>query len=261
MPIIFKQQKIPSVSMYSTIPPQGWTSLTPRDISEKNRIMPRRNLVFANEEIYHVYNRGIDKKEIFKTRRDYGRAEEIIDFYRFEKMPLRFSHYDRLTDEEKNKFYLTNSVILDPRVEILCYCLMPNHFHLLLRQKQEGGIAGFISNFQNSHSKYFDLKHERTGPLFQPMFHAVHIEDDRQLMHISRYIHLNPATAYLIEGNRLEEYPWSSYNSYAYDNEKSFVSTDIIMSLFKDKDEYRKFVLDFVNYERQLAAIKHLILE
>lgn len=102
----------------------------------------------------------------------------------------------------------------EEQIEILGFCLMNNHYHFLLKQKTQNGISRFISNLQNGYAKYFNIKTERTGPLFQPMFQSVRIATDEQLLHVSRYIHLNPSTGYVVEINKLGEYPWSSLSCY-----------------------------------------------
>lgn len=222
--------------------------------------MPYRKIPIVAGEIYHVFNRSVAKQPIFLYDRDYQRAIEVIKFYRHKDLPLRFSHYNRLPLEQKGK--IGNLIEESPIViEILAFCLMPNHLHFLLKSLTEDGIIKFMSNLQNSYAKYFNIKHERTGTLFQPMFKAVRIESDGQLIHVCRYIHLNPVTAYLvktIEG--LENYPWSSY-IYYLSNSLSFISKELILSFFKNLKEFKKFTADQVDYQRRLDLIKHLSLE
>lgn len=149
-------------------------------------------------------------------------------------------------------------------VEILAYCLMLNHFHFLLKQISDKGISIFMANLQNSYVKYFNIKNGRAGPLFQSMFKAVIIETDEQLLHVSRYIHLNPSTAYIVEPENLEDYMWSSLNSYLdknFNNANYFVNPKIIMSFFEKSEDYKKFILDQASYQRELDKIKHLTLE
>jgi len=221
--------------------------------------MPRRKIIFANEEIYHVINRSIAQAPIFKGKRDYQRALEVIDFYRY-KTPLSFSHYKRLLKEERQKF-LENLYKNKPFIEILAFCLMPNHCHFLLKQIQNKGIPNFMRNFQDSYARYFNAKYKRTGALFQSMFMAVRIETEEQLVHVSRYIHLNPVTAYLIEIKKLENYPWCSFSDYLNPGTYQFVNSNLILSLFKTRRSYKKFVFDQAEYQRELQKIKHLILE
>ncbi len=146
-------------------------------------------------------------------------------------------------------------------VDIFCYCLMPNHFHLLLRQKEDQGIAKFLSNLQNSYTRYFNISHERDGSLFLDQFKAVRTETDEQLVHISRYIHLNPFTGYVTKSlEELENYNWSSFPDY-FKKEDTFIEKDFILSFFKSSTQYKKFVYNQADYQRRLKEIEHLSLE
>ena len=147
-------------------------------------------------------------------------------------------------------------------VEIIALCLMPNHFHLLLRQRTNEGISKFTSNFTNSYTRYFNIKNERTGPLFQGKFKAVRIETDEQLWHVSRYIHLNPYASHVIKTLKdLEDYPYSSFPEYIGKSKTEFYDKEIILNQFKDKKSYKKFVLDQADYQRKLEVIRRLLLE
>ena len=119
---------------------------------------------------------------------------------------------------------------------------MPNHFHFLLEQKEDKGISKFLSNLQNSYTKFFNISHERDGSLFSDQFKAVRIETDEQLIHVSRYIHLNPHTGFVVKSlKELEEYPWSSFPDYLQ-TPREFVDTEFILSFFGNSQKYIKFV-------------------
>lgn len=220
-----------------------------------------RNLVFANDEIYHVFNRGIDKRPTFTNKTELNRAMLTLDLYRFSELPIRLSKILTLPLDERTQIIDNIRKESNKLVEIICFCLMPNHFHFLLRQKIENGISIFAANFTNSYTKYFNAKQERVGPLFQGLFKAVHIDSDEQLMHVSRYIHLNPVSSFLIEADELESYQWSSYPEYMDKSPNNIISKEIILDMFGSKEKYRQFVLDQVDYARELEQIKHLILE
>jgi putative transposase len=222
--------------------------------------MAIRNLIFANEEIYHVYNRGVEKRIIFKSPTDYTRAIYTMWYYRYLKPELRFSYFNNLSRLEK-QLYLNKLQNLSLKVEILCYCLMPNHFHMLLRQKSDTGIKSFMSAFSNSFARFFNTKYHRVGPLFQSEFKALRIEDDEQLIHLSRYIHINPATSFLVEQNNIESYRWSSLQEYLHGNEKSFCNKTDVLDHFKSTKEYKSFLLNQVNYARELHKINELVHE
>lgn len=137
---------------------------------------------------------------------------------------------------------------------------MPNHFHFLLKQLTDKGISKFMAKITNAFSHYFNTRHDRTGHLFQGNFGAVRIEDDEQFMHVSRYIHLNPVTSYLIAIESLVSYEYSSYPDYL-SKPSGFTNTKDILSYFKNPQGYRKFVEDQADYARKLDNIKHLALE
>lgn len=138
---------------------------------------------------------------------------------------------------------------------------MPNHFHLQLKQKEDQGIAKFLSNLQNSFTRYFNISHERDGSLFLDQFKAIRIETDEQLIHVSRYIHLNPYTGYVVKSLKdLENYSWSSFPDYFQEGE-NLIEKDFILSFFKSSEEYKRFVFDQADYQRKLKEIEHLLLE
>lgn len=224
--------------------------------------MPLRKTVLATGETYHVFNRGVNHQPLFIDKRDYSRALEILSFYRFNKPSLRFSFYNRLPTEEKLNFWKELEEKYQKIVTFFSFCLMPNHFHFLLRQEKENGISKFLANFQNSYTKYINTRHTRTGHLLQGQFKAVRIETDSQFLHVSRYIHLNPYTSYLVKTtNDLKMYHWSSLPQYIDNNEKGICSIKNILSSFPSKEKYFQFILDQKNYQRRLKEIEHLLLE
>lgn len=231
-----------------------------RDYDE---IMPYRKTVFAENQFYHILNRGVAGSPIFLTLKDYSRFLELIDYYRHIYSTLSFSSLKKLPNEEKEKVWrkLENDMAL--HIEIIAFCLMKNHFHILLKQTGENGITTFMKNLQNSYAKYFNIKNSRMGPLFQSMFKAVMIETDEQLLHVSRYIHLNPSTGYLVGIKDLPKYPWSSLPIYLGEipSTSKFINSVIVLESFKTREEYRRFVFDRAEYQRELDKIKHFTLE
>lgn len=223
--------------------------------------MPYRKTPLVADQFYHVFNRSIASLPIFQDKRDYQRMLRTIDYYRYPKPPLRFSFFDRLPIDKKDDFLKELKSTKTPMVEIISYCLMPNHFHFLLRPFVNSGISDFIRNIQHSYSKYFNIKHDRLGSLFQGMFKAVLIETDEQFVHVSRYIHLNPVSSYIIEIEELENYSWSSFVDYVNGGDNAFVSKKELLGRFKSTDVYRKFVFDQADYQRVLEQIKHLTFE
>lgn len=224
--------------------------------------MPGRIIPLVNDEIYHVFNRGIASQPIFLNKKDYQKAFDTLIYYQNITPPVKYSKFigqpsdyrrEVLTRLKKEKKFL---------VEIICYSFMPNHFHLLIKQKQNNGISKFVGNFTNSYTRYFNIKSERNGPIFQGKFKAVRIASDEQLLHVSRYIHLNPFTSFIVRKiEDLQNYPYSSFPEYLKLNSDNFFDKEIILSQFKNTKEYQKFTFNQANYQRELNKIKHLILE
>lgn len=215
--------------------------------------MPGRIVPLVNGEIYHIFNRGSDMRDIFLQTRDYRRFKQTFFYYQFLGPKPRFSN---LTKYKISNF---NPLSNDKWVDTLCYCLMPNHFHFLTRQLKEKGIATFISQLSNSYTKYFNTKYKRIGALFQGVFKAVRIETDEQLIHTSRYIHLNPVVADV--SKKLELYPWSSYSEYTRPLTTGLCSVNEILSLFPSREKYQEFINDQIDYARSLEIIKHQLLD
>ncbi len=145
-------------------------------------------------------------------------------------------------------------------IELIAFCLMPNHFHLLIKQNSEDGVFRFLRLMMNSYVKYFNTKYKRVGPLFQGMFKVVHVETDEQLLHLSRYIHLNPLVSFLVKDKDFISYPWSSLQEYIK-NQAKISNPKPILENFSKNQDYLKFVLDQADYGKELEKIKHLTLD
>ena len=146
-------------------------------------ICMERRISFAPDEYFHVYNRGTDKRQIFYGERDYQRfVESLYLFNSTERIVLKMV-------PQKDRFSYDREETI---VDIGAYCLMPNHFHLLLRSKGELGVSNFMQKLQTSYSMYFNKKYKRDGSLFQGSFKAQHVKRDEYLKYLFAYIHLNP---------------------------------------------------------------------
>lgn len=224
--------------------------------------MPFRKVVLAQDQIYHIYNRGVAALPIFHSLKDYSRFLNLVTYYRFINVSSSFSQFMKVAREEREKILEGLNKEKALNAEILAFCLMPNHFHFLLKQLTEKGISTFMANIQNGYAKYLNIRTNRVGPLFQSMFKVVRVDTDEQLIHVSRYIHLNPSTGYLVEPKNLLEYPWSSLGSYVNNGKsQAFIQTDAVLGLLKTKQSYHEFVLDQADYQKDLDKIKHLTLE
>lgn len=214
---------------------------------------------FENDICYHVYNRGVEKRIIFLDRNDYERFLEIITYYLYSPT-ISYSQFLDLSSETK-KGYL-DSIRKKKRVQVLCYTLMPNHFHLLLKQEINGGISQFLADISNSYTKYFNLKRSRVGSLLQGTFKATVIENGESFLQVSRYIHLNPYTSGKVNWRKkLETYPYSSYRSWIKGVSDSLVDTSVIKRFIDyDKKDYAQFVEAKKNIDPAIG-IENMVLE
>ena len=221
--------------------------------------MPGRELRFVTDGIYHAFNHGIDPFQTFTNEGDYRRALLALEFYRLVTPPMKLSKFLSL-DRETKKQIRNNLRQQERRVDVLSFCLMPNHFHLLLRQKKDGGIPKFMSDFQNSYTRFFNTKHERKGPLLLRPFKAVRIYSEQQLLHVSRYQHLNAYSSSIVRSlEQLERYPWSSLPEYLGLVNQDLCEKETILSQFGSVGSYRNFIFDRADYQRSLEEIKHII--
>lgn len=202
-------------------------------------------------EYYHVYNRGTDKRDIFLDNFDRRRFLVAMEELNQKGSVVNFSRRVLIEAELRSKESRGESAKdASPKlVDIICYCLMPNHFHLIIKQLVDGGVSGFMHKLGTSYTNYFNKKYDRTGVLFQGAYKVKHIQNDSYLLHLSRYIHLNPLELIghfeygSIDWHVLERYPWSSLSSYLGSPKKSIVriNDDIVRSQFQ-VSEYRNFM-------------------
>ena len=220
--------------------------------------MPGREVPLITDEIYHVFNKGIACQPVFLNQSYYQRAQDSLYYYKHIIPPIKYSRLFSLHKDDRTD--LLNQLEKEHKnlVDLISYCFMPNHFHLLLKQLVDGGIAKYLSNFSNSYTRYFNTRNERNGPLFQGKFKAVLITSNEQLLHVSRYIHLNPYSSGVVKTIReLKAYPYSSLAKLS----TSKVESKLILDQFKNVADYYQFVFDNADYQKSLEEIKHQILE
>ena|SRR3989344_5021811 len=194
--------------------------------------------VYVEDGIYHVYNRGINKMNIFEDTQDH-------------KVFLSFlKRYLLKTDNEVRPRWREE---LYKNIDLLAFCLMSNHLHLLLKQNSLTAITTFMRCISNAYTKYFNNKYERIGPLFQGKFKAVLVNKDEYLLYLSRYIHLNPIghkkSITRSDLARLEQYSYSSYSDYLGKRKTEWVKSNFIVDYFKKLSpgtlSYKEFVESF----------------
>lgn len=194
------------------------------------------NPPFISGSFYHIYNRGVEKRKIFMDKWDHLRFLETLDFYRKSPVPMKLSDFRRGVIKLKK---IENQTEL---VRIYCYCLMPNHFHLLIQQLSDSGISEFLRRVADSYTRYFNTKYERVGSLFQGVFKAKLVETDEYLLQVSKYIHRNSFPLDEWEGR---VYPYSSYPYYLSGEQHLFCDIDFILSYFSKTNPnltYQSFV-------------------
>jgi len=221
-----------------------------------------RKVQFANDCLYHVYNRGTEKRKIFLEDKDYFRF--IHDLYEFNN-PLtvfnvnyRFNREHQSGPEYGGRTSIGDSIDGSERlVDIIVFCLMPNHFHLILRQIKEDGIPKFMQKLGTGYTMYFNQKYKRNGVLFQGKFKAILINKDEYLLLLANYIHLNPMELlesgwkkHGIKSRRkalefLEKYRWSSYLDYInIKNFPSVINKNFLMNYYQNKKDYEKYLMN-----------------
>ncbi|MBI4825571.1 MAG: transposase [Nitrospirae bacterium] len=204
--------------------------------------------VFADNELYHIYNRGVEKRDIFMDERDYYRFVHNLYEFNDQNPAVNISYY---FDKGSGTVRSTPlKVRKEPRknlVDILVFTLMPNHFHLLLRQKKENGISRFMQKLGTGYTNYFNVKHKRVGGLFQGKFKAVHVNEEAHFIHLPHYIHTNPLE--LKYGSRTSidlilNYRWSSFQDYiGRKNFPSVTSRGFLLNIFGGEEGYLKHTL------------------
>lgn len=220
-----------------------------------------RKTELAKEECYHVYNRGIDKREVFLNAKDYERFLLSMDLLNDENDGLMISWRDykkshpkaQLTDFLKPVFRKR-----DPLVEIIAYCLNPNHYHFILRQVADRGIEKFMHKIGISHTKYFNKKNKRSGYLFQGAFKSVHIDTNEYLLYLSAYVNMNN----FIHGyNRKNDWPYSSLFDYLGKRKSGFINIDTVAKQFNNPREYEKFAKNNALYMKEKKELEKYLLE
>ncbi len=208
--------------------------------------MATRNHSLVNDEYYHVYNRGNSKQIIFIDEQDHRMFQQLLYLMNMEK---------RITSREADSASYSH-----PRdkqlVHIGAYCIMPNHFHILLTQKAEKGISKFMLKISTAYAMYFNKKYKRTGGLYEGAFKSKHIIDDRYLKYLYSYIHLNPLKLHsstwkedirsgkIIPFSAVSAYTFSSVGYYLERDlpENKILETSSFPGYFKNKEDFKKEV-------------------
>ena len=214
--------------------------------------MPNRKL--TPNTIYHIMSKSIVGYKIFTCEEEFERMLKIIKYYTYEEIKFKFSKYQKL--KESN---LVNSEILNGGkiVKIISYCLMPTHIHIVAVGLKENSLSKYMNVILRSYTGYFNNKYKRKGPLWESRFKAVIVKNEENLLHLTRYLHLNPVSAYLVE--KPEEWKYSSYREYIGLEDNKICDFQDYLTI--NSEIYKGFVNDRIGYQRELEKIKHLIVE
>ena len=199
--------------------------------------MPGRNVVkeYVPESYYHIYNRGVNKNNIFLDQKDRVVFLGLIKRYlsnKAEKKPNRQAYPNYHQD-----------------IELLAFCLMNNHFHFFVFQESSTAITDFMKSLSVAYSMYFNKRYNRVGAVFQQRYRAVRIVSDSQLLHVSRYIHMNP--------QNYESYKWSSLPYFLNQKKADWIQPDKVLELFdKNNADYMEFLREYENRREELALFK-----
>lgn len=199
--------------------------------------MPSRNVYKTDVEhsYYHVYARGQSRGKIYLDEADYAKFISLFQRYLSEQpqMDSIGVAYPHLYDE----------------LELLCFCLMENHFHLLLYQRDEGAMQRFMRSVMTSYSRYFNKKYNRSGPLFETRYKASRISSPSYLEHVSRYIHLNR--------KQWRTSPYSSIAFYTGEEQAEWLRPSRIQQFFANREDYLNFVADYEANQQMLDELKY----
>ena len=189
--------------------------------------MARRKTTFAQGEYYHIYNRGANRQPIFRCDDNYVFLLRRVKRY-----------------------------IVQWQIVVIAYCLMPNHYHFVLLQAGEHSISRFMQSLFNSYTKAFNKMYDRSGTLFEGPFRATHVTDDVYLLHLCRYLHLNPLEAGLVTD--LRDWPYSNYLEWVEQRNGTLVDREFVQSHFPTPAEYVQFVTDHTPPKQIADAIQKI---
>lgn len=234
---------------------------------------------FVNNEVFHIYNRGVEKRDVFLIDQDYFRfINNLSEFNDIKPTPPSNIRYlirnpKAITPKHLEVQLLNTNRPSEPLIEILAFCLMPNHYHLLIRQLVENGVVKFMQKLGTGYTNYFNQRNERVGSLFQGRFKAVLISTEKHFRYIPIYIHLNPLDLIAPEWREkklnnfnkavgfLENYRWSSYLDYI--GKKNFpliTRRGYILKIAGGLKNFKRYTNDFMTM-MELEKIQDLILE
>lgn len=209
-----------------------------------------RKIEFINNEYYHIFNRGVEKRDIFMDKEDLNRFFQSMS--EFNTINPIGSIYESIFRKKHGFGSLASKS--EKLVDFICYCLCPNHYHFVLQQLTDRGIEKFMHRLGSGYTNYFNNKYKRSGSLFQGTFKANHIDSNEYLLHISAYINLNNKVHQFTS-----EFFKSSWEEYFLPaNVKKFCNPDIVLKQFVDSSKYKSFAEDSILISRNKKEYENL---
>ena len=210
-----------------------------------------RKVRFVNGEYYHIFNRGVEKRNVFTNQEDLDRFFQSMG--EFNTITPIGSIY-AASFRKKNNLLRSLASKSGKLVNFICYCLCPNHYHFILRQVADGGIAKFMHRLGSGYTNYFNEKYKRSGSLFQGTFQANHIDSDKYLLYTSVYVNLN-YKVHQLTGNFLK----SSWEEYITDSGEKFCDNKIVVKQFSNLSEYKNFADNVLTIARERKELEKII--
>lgn len=206
-----------------------------------------RKFLFQNNEFYHIYNRGVDKWRIFDNDKDYIRfLISVREFNNFEISGSLYSKNNKTKNKVKkgSKIPIGSLVPSDtPLIEIISYCLLPNHYHFMLKQITENGMAKFFHKLNTGYTNYYNFKNKRTGSLFEGPYKSIHVKTSSYLQYLSCYINGNPEIHKI---SKAESWIWSSYKDYLGLRNGTLSNKRIVLDEFNNSNQYKLLVNEII---------------
>ena len=214
-----------------------------------------KNSEFITKPFYHIYNKTIDHKNVFTDDLISTKFLQVFNYYKYTHADIKYSRFVELPLSMQNSYTKTHFAKQFQGIDLLAFCEMPNHYHLLVQELSEGYLSKFLSDFINSFTKYYNILNKRMGPLFVGSTKKTFIQNESQLLHTFRYIHLNPTSSSILSSySDLENYKKCSH--FEYINKATHCNTKKLLHLFSGKEDYKEFIYGRVTYQKQLEILK-----
>ena len=192
--------------------------------------MPFRRMPFLANHYYHIYNRGVNRNDIFFS-------------------PGNYTYLLQLLKKNLNRY----------TISIVAYCLLPNHYHFLLKPERDDNLHLFMKSLFGSYSQAINKQQDRQGPLFQGRFRSIWVDEEGYLVHLARYIHLNPFTAGLADTP--QAWPYSNYLDVIGQRAGILKDTTLVPEHFQSGNAYRQFIKDYMDHGQAIEGLERYLLE